>query len=141
VNSLTFGLSPMMNLSRRLFAAASSSRPPATPVVIDFERDVRKSFSRSSGPGGQNVNKRATKARLVHEPTGIAAVSQVHRSAHSNLLQARKLLADQVDREINGANSKFALKVAKLQRQKETRRRRAAKKYGAPADSQRAATD
>lgn len=44
------------------------------------ENDLKWEFRRSSGPGGQNVNKVETAVRVVHIPTGIGAASQVERS-------------------------------------------------------------
>ena len=54
--------------------------------------DLKTEFSRSSGPGGQNVNKVETAVRIVHLPTGLAAASQVERSQAQNRERAMKLL-------------------------------------------------
>ena len=56
------------------------------------EKDIRTEFFRSSGPGGQNVNKVETAVRLVHLPTNLAASSQVERVQARNRERAMKLL-------------------------------------------------
>lgn len=54
--------------------------------------DLRIEFSRSSGPGGQNVNKRETAVRIVHTPTGIAVHASNERSQESNRESAMSIL-------------------------------------------------
>lgn len=60
-------------------------------IVIPPE-DLRIEFSRSSGPGGQNVNKRETAVRVVHLPTGLSSASQSERSQPQNREKALTLL-------------------------------------------------
>lgn len=56
------------------------------------EKDMKIEFSRSSGPGGQNVNKVETAVRIIHLPTGLSAASQSERSQSSNKEKALMLL-------------------------------------------------
>ncbi len=57
-----------------------------------LKKDVVESFVRSSGPGGQNVNKVATCVVLIHKPTGIIVKCQKHRSQFLNRQQAWEML-------------------------------------------------
>lgn len=54
---------------------------------------IKVEFSRSSGPGGQNVNKVETAVRVVHLPTGLTAASERQRSQSQNREKAMALLA------------------------------------------------
>ena len=54
--------------------------------------DIKIEFSRSSGPGGQNVNKRETAVRVVHVPTGIAVHVETERSQEQNREKAIQVL-------------------------------------------------
>ncbi|MEI8339767.1 MAG: PCRF domain-containing protein [bacterium] len=56
------------------------------------EEDIRYEFSRSSGPGGQNVNKRETAVRVVHIPTNISAHSENERAQAQNKEKAIQIL-------------------------------------------------
>ncbi len=56
------------------------------------EKDLKVEFYRSSGPGGQNVNKVETAVRVIHVPTGLSAASQAERSQGQNRERALKLL-------------------------------------------------
>lgn len=56
------------------------------------DKDLRVEFTRSSGPGGQNVNKVETSVRIVNVPTGVSASSQAERSQAQNRERALKVL-------------------------------------------------
>ncbi len=69
-----------------------------TPIFADTTIDIPDkdleitAFARSSGPGGQNVNKVASAIRLVHKPTGFMVVSSTHRDQQQNRRQALEIL-------------------------------------------------
>ncbi len=62
-------------------------------------QDVRLETCKSSGPGGQYVNKRETAVRLVHEPTGIVVTSQNERSLQQNKETAFSILEAKIMEE------------------------------------------
>ena len=92
------------------------------------EEDLDESFVRSSGPGGQNVNKTSTAVLLVHRPTGITVKCQEARSQGLNRFRARRLLLDRIEGKRLGALSAEQQRVAKIRRQKRRRSRRAKEK-------------
>ncbi|HEU19520.1 MAG TPA: peptide chain release factor-like protein [Deltaproteobacteria bacterium] len=92
------------------------------------EEDLRESFIRSSGPGGQKVNKTASCVFLVHEPTGLSVKCQQERSQALNRFLARRLLLDRIERIQTGRISAERARIEKIKRQKRKRSKKAKEK-------------
>jgi protein subunit release factor B len=92
------------------------------------EEDLVEKFIRSSGPGGQNVNKVATCVHLKHVPSGIEVKVQKERSQALNRYLARRLLADKIERVIKGRIAEEEERRQKIRRQKRKRSKRAKEK-------------
>jgi protein subunit release factor B len=63
------------------------------------EADLEESFARSSGPGGQHVNKVSTAVTLRHRPSGVSVTVQDSRSQAANRRIARERLEAAIDQE------------------------------------------
>lgn len=92
------------------------------------EADLDEKFVRSSGAGGQNVNKVATCVWLKHRPSGIEVKCMRERSQAMNRYLARRILVDKIERLILGKLSAEEQRREKIRRQKRRRSRRAKEK-------------
>ena len=93
-----------------------------------LEEDIRESFVRSQGRGGQNVNKTSTCVYLKHIPTGIEVKCQQERSQALNRYRARVILVKKIDKLIKGKESEEKQRIEKIRRQKRKRSKRAKEK-------------
>lgn len=92
------------------------------------ENDLRETFVRSSGPGGQKVNKTSSCVQLVHIPTGLTVKCQRERSQAVNRFLARRLLLDRIEKLQKGVVEAERDRVEKIRRQKRKRSKRAKEK-------------
>jgi protein subunit release factor B len=89
------------------------------------EQDIDEQFVRSSGAGGQNVNKVSSCVVLTHRPTGIQVKCQQERSQALNRFLARRILLEKIEAKLTGTITAQQQKITKIQRQKRRRSRRA----------------
>ncbi len=92
------------------------------------EQDITERFIRSSGRGGQNVNKVATCVYLKHRPTGVEVKCGRERSQSLNRFLARRTLVGKIETMILGRESEERKKIEKVRRQKRKRSKRAKEK-------------
>ena len=112
---------------------------PVTPKKIqDIQRrlnrlgvrttDLKESFVRSSGSGGQKVNKTSTCVVLRHLPTGIEIKCQDSRHQNLNRFLARRRLAEKLEAHILKEKTEEQKRREKIRRQKRKRSKRAKEK-------------
>lgn len=89
------------------------------------DKDIEEQFVRSSGAGGQKVNKASTCVVLHHRPTGVRVKCQQERSQALNRFLARRILLDKIEAKLTGAKAADEQRIAKIRRQKRRRSRRA----------------
>ncbi len=89
------------------------------------ESDLKENFVRSSGAGGQKVNKTATCVVLFHRPSGQTVKCQIARTQAMNRFLARRILLDKIEGHILGEESAERKRIEKIRRQKRRRSRKA----------------
>ena len=82
------------------------------------QADLEESFARSSGPGGQNVNKVSTAVTLRHLPSGISVTVQNSRSQAVNRKLALERLLDAID------SARERQRMAEIAKREKERRRK-----------------
>ena len=92
------------------------------------EEDIEEKFIRSSGRGGQKVNKASTCVYLKHIPTGIEVKCMRERSQSLNRFLARRELVEKISK-VTGQVTSDGIKIEKIRRQKAKRKKRAKLKY------------
>lgn len=93
-----------------------------------YEKDLEEKFIRSSGKGGQKVNKTSSCVYLKHIPTGVEVKCQRERSQALNRFLARRILTNKIETIKLGKLSEEKKKIEKIRRQKRKRSKRAKEK-------------
>lgn len=114
----TFAVSPEKNEELRRQMEALGVR----------EEDLEERFVRSSGKGGQHVNKTSSCVQLLHRPSGIEVKCMEERSQSLNRFFARRLLLERI-KEARGLKTAKADTAERIRRQKACRSRKAARKH------------
>ena len=122
-----------MAVSQMRFFAASEEKnrwlKERMEALDIHEKDIEERFIRSSGRGGQKVNKTSTCVYLKHLPTGIKVKLMRERSQSLNRFLARRELVNRIEK-LSGQLTQDDVKINKAKRQKAKRRKRARLKYG-----------
>jgi protein subunit release factor B len=90
--------------------------------------DLEEKFIKSSGRGGQKVNKSASAVFIRHTPTGLSVKAGKHRSLYLNRFLALRALAEKIEAKQTGCNPAQTEKVDKIRRQKQRRKRKTRRK-------------
>jgi len=93
-----------------------------------YEKDIEEKFIRSSGSGGQKVNKTSTCVYLKHIPTGIEIKWMRERNQSLNRFLARRELVMRIEK-LSGQLTPEEIRIGKAKRQKLKRKKRAKQKY------------
>ncbi|NWH06147.1 peptide chain release factor family protein [Desulfobacter latus] len=92
------------------------------------KKDILEKFIKSSGRGGQKVNKSSSAVFLTHLPTQISVKFGKYRSQHLNRFMALRHLVEKIEQLKSGLPDVTARKLARIKKQKQRRRKKALNK-------------
>lgn len=92
------------------------------------KKDILEKFIKSSGRGGQKVNKTSSTVFLTHLPTQISVKFGKHRSQHLNRFMALRYLVEKIEQQKFGMSDATTRKLARLKKQKQRRKKKALNK-------------
>ena len=104
------------NIDRMLLNAKAGQIVKSLP-----ENELEETFARSSGPGGQNVNKVATAVTLRHRPTGLSVTVQDSRSQLRNRQLARERLLAAIEHRATEVREAKRAELSKVRRRNSPR--------------------
>lgn len=98
-------------------------------AILGIKReDIKEKFIKSSGRGGQKVNKTASAVFLSHEKTGLSVKAGKHRSQHLNRFLALRSLVEKIEAQMTGEDNQETEAFEKIRKQKQKRKKRNQKK-------------
>jgi protein subunit release factor B len=120
----------LYNILDRLFCTKGTTIPRnQIRKMLDNKDNIVVQQTRSSGPGGQHVNKTSSAVLMKHTETNIMVKSSSSRDSLVNYGKAKQRLVDKLDQHYNGNESKMAKKIEKISKQKDKSRRRSQLKH------------
>lgn len=120
-------------LTPRFFSSTPSAlagpKPmPQRPAPLP-EEDFTEAFLCGTGPGGQKINKTSSAVQLRHTATGIVLKVQATRSRSQNRKIARQMLAERVELETRGKESRAAVVAEVKRKRKGSSNKKSRRKY------------
>ncbi|KIV85243.1 hypothetical protein PV11_00965 [Exophiala sideris] len=106
---------------------------PPRPSVSDDE--IKHTFVKGSGPGGQKINKTNSAAQVTHLATGIVVKSQRTRSKSENFKIAKRILAEKVELLEKGGESRAAKVHDRARKKKLSAEKKRRRKYRALSEN------
>jgi protein subunit release factor B len=129
VGSLETLRGPRSIVTRVFSATTASAEKPLPPRRKIDENEITESFLKGTGPGGQKINKTSSAVQLKHLPTGLVVKVQGTRSREQNRKDARRLLAERLEEQEKGDESRTAIKVERKRVKKASADKKTRRKY------------
>jgi protein subunit release factor B len=111
---------------------------PGKEKILDLEKrmaalgikkeDIEEKFIKSSGRGGQKVNKSNSAVFLKHKKTNLSVKCGKARSQHLNRFLALRKLIEKIEAHLSGKPDKEQKRIEKIKKQKQRRKRKTQKK-------------
>ncbi|CCK80286.1 MULTISPECIES: peptide chain release factor family protein [Desulfobacula] len=111
---------------------------PGKEKILDLEKrmaalgiqkeDIEEKFIKSSGRGGQKVNKSNSAVFLKHKKTNLSVKCGKARSQHLNRFLALRKLIEKIEAHLSGTSDKEQKKIERIKKQKQRRKRKTQKK-------------
>lgn len=96
------------------------------------KQDIQEKFIKSSGRGGQKVNKTASAVFVRHEKTGMSVKFGKYRSQHLNRFFALRILVEKIQAKLSGQDDRETEKIEKIRKQKLRRKKKTRQKLALP---------